>query len=72
MADIESLLNRWQTAGALDVETAARIRAYESAQARPTGLRDRGLRRQARAAGIGWQVLVALKQAGGWKPLAYQ
>ena len=46
MADIESLLNRWQTAGALDAEAAARIRAYESAQARPTGLR--------------WQVLAAL------------
>ena len=28
MADIESLLNRWQTAGALDAEAAARIRAF--------------------------------------------
>jgi len=46
MADIEALLNRWQTAGALDAEAAARIRAYESAQTRPSGLR--------------WQVLVAL------------
>lgn len=46
MADIESLLNRWQTAGALDAEAAARIRAYEAGQQRPAGLR--------------WQVLVAL------------
>lgn len=46
MADIESLLNRWQTAGALDAEAAARIRAYEAGQQKPTGLR--------------WQVLVAL------------
>jgi uncharacterized membrane protein len=46
MADIESLLNRWQSAGALDAETAARIRAYEAGQQQPAGLR--------------WQVLVAL------------
>lgn len=46
MADIESLLNRWQSAGALDAEAAARIRAYEAGQQRPAGLR--------------WQVLVAL------------
>lgn len=46
MADIESLLNRWQSAGALDAEDAARIRAYEAGQQRPAGLR--------------WQVLVAL------------
>ena len=30
MADIESLLKRWQTAGVLDAETAARIRAHEA------------------------------------------
>ena len=46
MADIESLLNRWQSAGALDAEAAARIRVYEAGQQRPAGLR--------------WQVLVAL------------
>jgi uncharacterized membrane protein len=46
MADIERLLNRWQSAGALDAEAAARIRSYEAGQQRPAGLR--------------WQVLVAL------------
>jgi uncharacterized membrane protein len=46
MADIESLLNRWQTAGVLDAETAGRIRAHETAQKKPAGLR--------------WQVLVVL------------
>ena len=30
MPEIESLLNRWQSAGVLDAETAARIRAHES------------------------------------------
>jgi uncharacterized membrane protein len=46
MADIESLLNRWQTAGILDAETAGRIRAHEDAQKKPAGLR--------------WQVIVVL------------
>src|ERR1019366_5560315 len=46
MADIESLLNRWQTAGALDAEAAARIRAFEEKQEKPAGLR--------------WQVIVVL------------
>src|ERR1039457_6812519 len=43
MADIESLLNRWQTAGALDAEAAARIRAFEEKQEKPSGLRWQGL-----------------------------
>ena len=30
MPDIEALLNRWQSAGVLDAETAARIRAFEA------------------------------------------
>jgi uncharacterized membrane protein len=46
MADIDSLLNRWQTAGVLDAETAGRIRAHETAQKKPAGLR--------------WQVIVVL------------
>jgi len=46
MADIESLLNRWQTAGVLDAETASRIRAHEAQQKKPAGLR--------------WQVIVVL------------
>jgi len=43
MADIESLLNRWQTAGVLDAEAARRIRAFEAGDARPAGLRWQGL-----------------------------
>jgi uncharacterized membrane protein len=46
MADFESLLTRWQTAGVLDAETSDRIRAWESEQKRPSGLR--------------WQVIVVL------------
>ena len=43
MADIESLLNRWQTAGVLDAEVAARIRAFEEKQEKPSGLRWQGM-----------------------------
>jgi len=43
MADFESLIKRWQTAGVLDAEAANRIRAYELEQARPSGLRWQGL-----------------------------
>ena len=46
MADFESLLTRWQTAGILDGATVRRIRAWESEQKKPAGLR--------------WQVLVVL------------
>jgi len=46
MADFESYLTRWQSAGLLDAETASRIRAHEAAQTKPAGLR--------------WQVIVAL------------
>jgi hypothetical protein len=46
MADFESLLTRWQTAGVLDAVTSDRIRAWESEQKRPAGLR--------------WQVIVVL------------
>ena len=45
MPDIETLLNRWQSAGVLDSETAARIRAHESHSDRATsnGLRWQGI-----------------------------
>jgi uncharacterized membrane protein len=43
MADIESLLTRWQNAGVLDAEAARRIRAFESAEERPSGLRWQGI-----------------------------
>jgi uncharacterized membrane protein len=46
MADFESLLTRWQTAGLLDGDTARHIRAWESEQKKPAGLR--------------WQVIVVL------------
>lgn len=46
MADVEKLLDRWLQAGLLDAATADRLRAYESRQTRPGGLR--------------WQVRVAL------------
>jgi uncharacterized membrane protein len=42
MADFESLLKRWQSAGVLNADAAARIRAYESEQERPSGLRWQG------------------------------
>jgi uncharacterized membrane protein len=43
MADIESLLNRWQTAGVLDGRTVERIRQWELEQKRPAGLRWQGM-----------------------------
>jgi uncharacterized membrane protein len=46
MADFESQLTRWQSAGILDAETARRIRAHEAQQKKPAGLR--------------WQVIVLL------------
>lgn len=48
MPDIETLLNRWQSAGVLDAATAARIRAHES---QPSSKKSRAL---------GWQGLTAL------------
>ena len=43
MADFEALLNRWLTAGVLDAEAVGRIRAWETEQKRPAGLRWQGL-----------------------------
>jgi uncharacterized membrane protein len=51
MADFESLLNRWQSAGLLDAETASRIRAHEAEQTKPAGQSVKS---------VGWQVIVAL------------
>ena len=42
MTDFEALLNRWQSAGVLDAEAAERIRAWETEQKRPAGLRWQG------------------------------
>jgi uncharacterized membrane protein len=49
MADIERLLNRWQTAGVLDAEGAGRIRAFEGESAAADG-----------HTGLRWQGMVAL------------
>jgi uncharacterized membrane protein len=43
MADFDALLNRWLSAGVLDAEAADRIRAYETEQKHPSGLRWQGL-----------------------------
>jgi hypothetical protein len=51
MTDFEPLLNRWQSAGVLDAETAGRIRVYESEQTGLAGLRSERM---------GWQGVVAL------------
>jgi uncharacterized membrane protein len=51
MADFETLLHRWQTAGVLDSVAAARIRAWESEQKDPSGQDSKR---------VGWQGLVAL------------
>src|ERR1035441_4721660 len=51
MADFESHLTRWQSAGLLDAEMARRIRAYEAEQKKPTGQRLKS---------VGWQVIVVL------------
>jgi uncharacterized membrane protein len=51
MADFESHLTRWQSAGLLDAEVARRIRAYEAEQKKPAGQRLKS---------VGWQVIVVL------------
>jgi uncharacterized membrane protein len=51
MADFETYLTRWQTAGILDGATARHIRAWESEQKHPAGQSLKS---------VGWQVLVAL------------
>lgn len=56
MPDIDPLLNRWQSAGIVDAETAARIRAFE---AQPPDERAPA-RRQVRSAALGWQITTAL------------
>jgi uncharacterized membrane protein len=43
MPDIEPLLTRWQSAGVLDPAIATRIRAWESKQRHPAGIRWQGI-----------------------------
>src|ERR1700748_1658825 len=64
MPDFEPLLNRWQSAGVLDAEGAARIRAWESTQAPTTALRAPGAKLESRDSGIAWQGRVALILGG--------
>jgi uncharacterized membrane protein len=59
MADFERLLNRWQSAGVLDAEAAARIRAYESEQSAPAGGSREGMSWQGKVALILGAILLA-------------
>ena len=59
MPDIEKLLNRWESAGVLDGEAAARIRTWEDGQRRPASTPPKAL-----AAGVAWQGVVALTLGG--------
>jgi len=43
MADLESLISRWQEAGLLDAEVAKRIRAWEAERKRNRGMQWQGL-----------------------------
>lgn len=65
MPDYEPLLNRWQSAGVLDADTATRIRTWESAQ-HPTPLTARTPepKSESQVAGIAWQGRVALILGG--------
>jgi uncharacterized membrane protein len=64
MNDIESLLKRWQSAGVLDADAAARIRAYEMERpAHPGGATLSGSAAAAtsdRPAGLKWLVVTGL------------
>src|SRR5579862_4107618 len=78
MTEYEPLLNRWQSAGLLDAETAGRIREWECAHGataapsvpvRPKeklveAIVERAPQRQAHVAGIAWQGRVALILGG--------
>jgi len=55
MPDIESQLKRWQSAGVLDAESAARIRALES-----QGAAQSGAHSAAAPAGLRWLVVTGL------------
>jgi uncharacterized membrane protein len=59
MPDIEKLLNRWESAGVLDATAARRIRTWEEEQSHPACPG-----RNALAAGIAWQGVVALILGG--------
>jgi hypothetical protein len=60
MNDIESLLTRWQSAGVLDAETAARIRALEAPGAAQPGKPSAVTPASAAPAGLKWLVVTGL------------
>lgn len=64
MPDFEPLLNRWQSAGLLDLETAARIRAFEVAQMPAKGPGVPDPQQGTRVEGMAWQGRVALILGG--------
>ncbi len=64
MPDYEPLLNRWQSAGVLGAEAAARIRAWESAQSATTAARVSEPKTEPQVAGVAWQGRVALILGG--------
>jgi uncharacterized membrane protein len=65
MPDYESFLNRWQSAGVLDADTAGRIRSWESAQISTMAASHVAeAKTDSRAAGIAWQGRVALILGG--------
>ncbi len=59
MADIEDFLNRWQSAGVLDPDSAARIRAWEE-ERRGRGEPPGAAAQSSPAAGMAWQGVVAV------------
>jgi len=64
MIDYESYLKRWQSAGVLDAEAAARIRLWETAQQAAPLARVPEPKAIARESGLAWQGRVALILGG--------
>ena len=61
MNDLESLLNRWQSAGILDDAAVSRIRTFEQIRTRPHEETEEGAAgRKSDAARISWQGVTAL------------
>lgn len=65
MSQIDALLNRWQSAGVVDAQTAARIRNYESQlhtkdSPAPPGAADIAGAEKVFAGGVAWQGITAL------------
>lgn len=60
MADIESLLARWRTAGVLDADAEARIRAFEAERKKAAVRAKPTPAQRTDVAGVKWQGLIAL------------